>query len=348
MMEEAIHAGVHGLVSDDPAILRDLPPTITKIALITFDTPKETVDSLAEAADIVMVDHRLAERPDTAQTGVFIEISDEDTLHAACQVASESSWTLAQFRQDPSKIPLEILLAAADRSPGKLVTVVEDVTDATITLGVLQRGPEGVLLRPKHIGEAIELVRACHGGDTELGLQQLEVIRLAHLGLGDRVCIDTCSYMGQDEGILVGSYAAGMILVSAETHPLPYMATRPFRVNAGALHSYALTPGNRTRYLSELRGGSEILTVTNEGRARRAIVGRIKMETRPLLQIQARSESGTMIELIAQDDWHVRALDTGGKVRNITELEPGDTVLGLTLTDQRHVGYPIREFLHEQ
>ncbi|MER7226585.1 3-dehydroquinate synthase II, partial [Streptomyces rubradiris] len=29
------------------------------------------------------------------------------------------------------------------------------------------------------------------------------------------------------------------------------MPTRPFRVNAAALHSYSLTPNNRTRYLAE-------------------------------------------------------------------------------------------------
>ncbi|MGW1290636.1 hypothetical protein ACWDBD_42085 [Streptomyces sp. NPDC001118] len=33
----------------------------------------------------------------------------------------------------------------------------------------------------------------------------------------------------------------------------------------------------------------------------------------------------------------------------MTELKPGDVILGYALTDQRHVGYrPIREFLHEQ
>ena len=31
-----------------------------------------------------------------------------------------------------------------------------------------------------------------------------------------------------------------MILCVSETHPLPYMPTRPFRVNAGAIHSYTL------------------------------------------------------------------------------------------------------------
>ncbi|WP_189999932.1 3-dehydroquinate synthase II, partial [Streptomyces rubradiris] len=31
-----------------------------------------------------------------------------------------------------------------------------------------------------------------------------------------------------------------------------------------------------------------------------------------------------------------------------TELKPGDVILGYALTDQRHVGCPIREFQQEQ
>ncbi|MEU5260418.1 3-dehydroquinate synthase II family protein [Amycolatopsis sp. NPDC021455] len=352
VIEESVHAGVAGFLCDDPALVADLPPTVRKIGLVTLDTPKASVPDLAAAVDVLIVDYRLAGQitPESTavETGVMVTVTGEETLSIACRWAAEADWTLVEFQQDPSKIPLEILLAAADKAPGNLITVVEDIADAAVTFGVLERGSEGVLLAPSAVGEATELVKICHGGDSKLALQQLEVVELTHLGLGDRVCIDTCSHMQQNEGILVGSYATGMILVSSETHPLPYMATRPFRVNAAALHSYTLTPNNRTRYLAELHSGSEILAVTTEGRARRIVVGRIKMETRPLLRIQARAANGQMVDLIAQDDWHVRALDADGGVRNITELRPGDTVLGHTLSDQRHVGYPIREFLHEQ
>jgi 3-amino-4-hydroxybenzoic acid synthase len=179
-------------------------------------------------------------------------------------------------------------------------------------------------------------------------MEELEIVKLTHLGLGDRVCVDTCSHLRPNEGILVGSYSTGLMLVSSETHPLPYMPTRPFRVNAAALHSYTLTPGNRTRYLSELRCGTEILAVSTDGGVRRVVVGRIKMETRPMLQIEARTASGQLVDMVGQDDWHVRALGPGGSVHNFTELRKGDVILGHTMTDQRHVGYAIREFLHEQ
>jgi len=162
------------------------------------------------------------------------------------------------------------------------------------------------------------------------------------------VCIDTCSHFDEDEGMLVGSYAHGFILCCSETHPLPYMPTRPFRINAGALHSYVLGQDNRTRYLSELGAGSAVLAVGADGRTRRIVVGRIKLESRPLLSIRASAPDGVRVNLIVQDDWHVRVLGSGGVVLNVTELKPGDELLGYVATDKRHVGWPVGEFCVEK
>ncbi|CAM5397688.1 3-dehydroquinate synthase II family protein [Streptomyces abikoensis] len=352
IVEESIHAGVEGIVSDDPSLLATLPPNVRKIVVLRPGMAPSLADELVKAADLVFADHGLEDAdallPQGTEPGVHINIVDESSLETACKLATRVPWMIAWFQQDPSKIPLEILLAAADKAAVQLVTVVHDLEDAEVTLGVLERGSEGVLLAPREVGDATALVRICKGRRTQLELEEMEIVKLTHIGLGERVCVDTTSHFGRDEGILVGSFARGMLLISAETHPLPYMATRPFRVNAAALHSYTLTPDNRTRYLAELGGGSDLLAVNVKGEARRIAVGRIKMETRPLLRIQARSASGTDIDLVMQDDWHVRLLGPGGSVHNATELKPGDKVLGYALSDQRHVGYPIKEFLHEQ
>jgi 3-amino-4-hydroxybenzoic acid synthase len=166
--------------------------------------------------------------------------------------------------------------------------------------------------------------------------------------MGERACVDTCTYFRQDEGILVGSHSKGMVLCVSETHPLPYMPTRPFRVNAGAIMSYTLSAAGRTNYLSELKAGSKVLAVDVAGRARLATVGRVKIETRPLLSVDAVAPNGVGVNLILQDDWHVRVLGPGGAVLNSTELKPGDTVLGYLPVADRHVGYPIDEFCYEQ
>lgn len=63
-----------------------------------------------------------------------------------------------------------------------------------------------------------------------------------------------------------------------------YINSRPFRVNAGAVHAYAQAPGGKTAYLSELRSGSEVLVADAAGRTRTAVVGRCKVEVRPMVR----------------------------------------------------------------
>ena len=91
-----------------------------------------------------------------------------------------------------------------------------------------------------------------------------------------------------------------------------------------------------------------MLAVDAQGKSRVVTVGRAKIETRPLLAIDAVAPSGVKVNLIVQDDWHVRVLGPGGTVLNVTELTAGTKVLGYLPVEQRHVGYPIDEFCIEK
>ena len=77
-------------------------------------------------------------------------------------------------------------------------------------------------------------------------------------------------------------------------------------------------------------------------------MGRVKIESRPLLSVDAVAPDGRTVNLILQDDWHVRVLGPGGAVLNSTHLTPGDKLLGYLPHEDRHVGYPIDEFCREQ
>ena len=46
--------------------------------------------------------------------------------------------------------------------------------------------------------------------------------------------------------------------VKAEVMENSHVPPRPFRVNAGAVHAYVLTPEGKTKYLEELRSGEEV------------------------------------------------------------------------------------------
>lgn len=52
------------------------------------------------------------------------------------------------------------------------------------------------------------------------------------------------------------------------------------------VHSYLAAPGERTAYLSELQSGTEVLVIDPQGCQRTAVVGRIKVERRPLVRFQ--------------------------------------------------------------
>ena len=56
----------------------------------------------------------------------------------------------------------------------------------------------------------------------------------------------------------------------------------------GPVHAYVLVPGGKTCYLSELKSGKEVILVDQKGHQRTAIVGRTKIESRPLLLVEAK------------------------------------------------------------
>lgn len=385
-MDAAIHARMAGVVAADAELLGTLPPTVTRVLVTEGGVPVTTsakkpgdkepkgaekdAKSPSAAAtspsntafdvllrkfhtqdelDALAADHRAGTRTGSAggtPVSGFIDVRDDRTLQLSCAGAMVLPYTVIHFA-DPTKIPLEIVLAAAESAEGKLVTVVDGLEEAAIVFDVLERGSDGILFTPRSADEVFALARLLEATTPQLELSTLTVESIRHVGLGDRVCVDTCSHFEEDEGILVGSYSSGFVLCCSETHPLPYMPTRPFRVNAGALHSYTLGPDNRTNYLSEVGSGSALLAVGADGRTRRVVVGRAKLESRPLLEIRTHAEDGRLVSLTVQDDWHVRVLGPGGKVLNVTELQTGDELLGYLAADKRHVGLPIGEFCKE-
>jgi 3-amino-4-hydroxybenzoic acid synthase len=352
LVADAIHHRIDGIVAAHTADLEPLPPTITRVL---FPQGTQLPEDFGRA-DLVIVDPsrhgeppagRLADAGSGVEFGCFVEVMDAQTLERACHSACTEAWTVLHFRE-PTKIPLEIVLAAAAGAQGRIVVAVADPEEAGVVFGVLEHGCDGVMMAPAALGDAARLKAAADVHPEDVHLVELEVSRVTRVGMGERACVDTCTYLRPNEGLLVGSTSRGMMLCASETHPLPYMPTRPFRVNAGAIMSYTLGADERTQYLTDLRSGSKVLAVDALGHTRLVTVGRTKIESRPLLSIDAVAPDGQTVNLIVQDDWHVRLLGPGGAVLNSTELKPADRVLGHLLTKDRHVGYPIDELCYEQ
>jgi len=279
--------------------------------------------------------------------GILVDVTDKDNLEDACAAVRAGLLTVIRFK-DPTKIPLEIVLAAGSRRGAKIMTFVSDLEEAKVVMSVLESGPDGVIIAPRSMAEIETLGQLCGPRRGQLQLKEFSVTEISNAGTGDRVCVDTCSNFHPDEGLLVGSFGGGFLLCCSETHPLPYMPTRPFRVNAGAVSSYILSSVERTNYLSELRQGHIVTGVRTNGETRPLVVGRCKIETRPLLLVKTQSADGDTASILLQNDWHVRVLGRGGLVHNITELAVGTVVMGYSAARARHVGMPVDEYCLEQ
>jgi 3-dehydroquinate synthase II len=158
--------------------------------------------------------------------------------------------------------------------------------------------------------------------------------------------------MAPGDGMLVGNSSGAFLLVHSETIPSPYVATRPFRVNAGALHAYLLVPGGRTQYLSDLRSGDPVLIVNSQGKTQEAYVGRCKVERRPLLLVCAEvgdEESGKReVGLVLQNAETVRLTTPDGGALSVAAAKPGDEVLAHLTEGGRHFGMKVQETLTER
>ncbi len=150
--------------------------------------------------------------------------------------------------------------------------------------------------------------------------------------------------------MLVGDSAAFTFLVHAETERNEYVASRPFRVNAGGVHAYAIMPNDRTAYLEELRSGSEVLIVDAKGECGVAVVGRVKTEVRPMLRIEA--ECGADGEkkrgsVFVQNAETIRLVRPDGTSVSVVDLRAGDEVLCRLDAAGRHFGMRVEEDIRE-
>jgi 3-amino-4-hydroxybenzoic acid synthase len=277
-------------------------------------------------------------------------VDDGASLHQSIQEGIRHAFLMIRFR-DPTNIPLELVIASLQATHTVLIKEINsgtDVDDAIVTLGVMEVGADGVMFSPRShevLGEFVSRLGRMERSQVKLEVATL--VRSQPVGMGYRSCIDTATLFSPTEGMLVGSTSQGGLLCCPEVFFLPYMELRPFRVNAGAVHSYVYNFGNRTDYMSELRAGSPVMLVDRSGATRRASVGRMKTEIRPLRLIEAEFPSGERVNVLMQDDWHVRIFSDEAKPLNITALKPGDKVLGHLARPGRHVGIKVDEHIIE-
>lgn len=243
-------------------------------------------------------------------------------------------------------IPLENIIAKLHKSKTKVFATAKSSQEVATLFAVLELGVDGVILSTDSEEEVDRVRRELT--TARFLITRAKIKEVKDVGTGERVCVDTASMMRMGEGMLVGSRSNFMLLVHNESVGSSFTSPRPFRVNAGAIYCYTMVPSGGTRYLSEIESGSEVWIVNKEGIARSAVVGRSKIETRPLRLIRAEinGEEGTVI---LQNAETIRLISKDGKLLSVTEVKAGDEVLGYAKeAGGRHFGMEVDEFIVEK
>lgn len=275
-----------------------------------------------------------------AEEQPFVKLDSKSDEEEAVRLLAQGRNVI--LREGWEIIPVENILAQSDN----LAVEAASLDRARLAAGILERGVKTVVVLPQAVADLKTIVRELKLSQGTMELETATITAVTSAGLGHRVCVDTMSLMKSGQGMLIGNSSAFTFLINAETESNPYVAPRPFRINAGAVHAYAAMPGDKTTYLEELKTGSEVLIVGADGSTTLATVGRCKVEIRPMLLIEAEC-NGRKGTLFLQNAETIRMVRADGHPVSVVDLTVGDKVFCRTDQAGRHFGMRITEEIKE-
>ncbi|MEM2872692.1 MAG: 3-dehydroquinate synthase II [Nitrososphaerales archaeon] len=322
----------------DPKLIDD--DVRSKVRL--FSSSKEgdvvLIDSLDKVAGVKRMGKAFA---------LSVKISKKEDEDVVINASKQGAIGVLIETENWKIIPLENLVAQLHKKNTKLYAKIEHLEEVQTMFGVLELGVDGVVYAPKSPDDIKSLVGYL-SKQKRLELIFAKIKEVKDVGMGDRVCIDTASMLEIGDGALVGSQSDLFFLIHSETIGSEFTSPRPFRVNAGAVHSYILLPDAKTKYLSEIEAGDEVLIVNSQGITKSAIVGRAKIERRPLRLIKA-TYNGRIASILVQNAETIRLVGRNNKLISATEIKPEDEVLAYVHAPSgRHFGIQVDEHIIEK
>jgi len=278
----------------------------------------------SQNADYVILDKPIIKKLKGKKIGRKFNVSSNKDIENVLDSAKKGLDFVIIEVKDWKIIPLENIIAKLHKIHTKIFSVARNAKEARKMFSILDVGVDGVIFNTSSMNEVRQAL--VYLGSKSFELSSAKIIEIQEVGDGERVCVDTASMLNRGEGMLIGSRANFLFLVHNESVGSSFTSPRPFRVNAGAVHCYTLAPDGTTKYLSELETGVEILVLDSKGKARRAAIGRCKIEKRPMLMIKAKvgDEIGG---IIAQDAETIRFVKPNGQLVSVTHLKKGDSVI---------------------
>jgi len=245
-------------------------------------------------------------------------------------------------------IPLENIIASLQSTSIEIFAVAKSLDEVETLFTILELGVDGVVISVNSPDEIKKVSNIINKSKFEIRPAVIEEI--VDVGMGERVCIDTVSMLNQGEGMLVGNRSNFLFLIHNESIGSSFTSPRPFRVNAGAVHCYTVIPGGTTNYLSELESGSPVFIVNDKGHARVVVVGRAKIESRPLKLFRARISENDHGSIIVQNAETIRFLGKDGSILPVTHAKVGDSILVYSKPPTgRHFGMEVsNEYILEK
>ena len=262
-------------------------------------------------------------------------------------------WIVLDF-SNWKMIPVENIIAECEGTGTKIAVIVNLAMDVNGIAFALEKGVDAIVIENE-----VKLIQACSIAKSQrlenssldsmqtaeslekLNLSELIITNIESGGVGERYCIDLVCLISEGEGMLIGSSSSSLSLVHGEVIDSDFVPARPFRVNAGPPHSYILMADGKTKYLSELISGDNVMLVSENGSTRSATIGRLKIEKRPFLRIYWENDYEISNSIFLQQAETVRILSRVGVVKSVTELKIGDTILCHESNHSRHIGNKV-------
>ncbi|MBA3750603.1 MAG: 3-dehydroquinate synthase [Nitrosopumilus sp.] len=275
------------------------------------------------------------------QFGIHKKVNSNKDIEEIKTISEKGANFVIIDVEDWKIIPLENIIASLQKTHTEIFALAKSVEEVETLFTVLELGVDGIIIETESEEDIIKIKNFIR--KIFFNITPAKILEIKDIGIGERVCIDTVSMLTEGEGMLIGNKSNFLFLVHNESIGSSYTSPRPFRVNAGAVHCYTITPDGTTKYLSELESGSQVLIVNSKGLTRTVSVGRSKIETRPLRLFKAvcENEVGT---IIVQNAETIRFLDKNEGILPVTHAKIGDEILVFSRKSSgRHFGMEVAD-----